>query len=487
MRKRIPSKAGSTPTGTGKNLQERAVEPCPARKAEHKHLARVTRVGEWPDAGALEVLRVVGRGAAEEAAAVWLSLIQALAADDLWRRWHDPGVMRTLLVRLHETLRATPDNLLQEFDQRDETALKASARQRLLSVNIEELFGRTPRQALDLGAAILRALDEALLEGAETLQMEAPECWQTADGRHYVVPIPRAVMREGGPRTLQSFDRRGLLHHRIIPTRIGDVDIILEPHPDVTEGAQPTDRIFGAALFNGLQLTLENVDAASFLVTAVQCVDGVATVVGRHVDAAQAAKCDTVVWPELTMDPDVVGQLQTRLASDPLTTRAPPVVVAGSWHVAGEARSRNMAPVLTGRGAIMFEFGKNRRFTYQGMTEDIEVYGAIHILVTDRELIAFAICKDFCDKAQAVPVTQLDVDLVLVPSMGESSTMTAHREAADLMKVRFGARTVVVQQRPQTTAAGGPSYVLQALREPRRAELSDLATRLEFTTFQQQR
>ena len=107
--------------------------------------------------------------------------------------------------------------------------------------------------------------------------------------------------------------------------------------------------------------------------------------------------------------------------------------------------------------------------------------------MTDRELIAFAICKDFCDKAREVPIRSLDVDLVLVPSMGRLNTMTAHRDTADTMKISFGTRAVVVQQTYPFDPAKDPSgYLLKAPKEPRAAEPKTLAARRSFTIFQRE-
>ncbi|GGF18091.1 hypothetical protein GCM10011611_24920 [Aliidongia dinghuensis] len=134
----------------------------------------------------------------------------------------------------------------------------------------------------------------------------------------------------------------------------------------------------------------------------------------------------------------------------------------------------------------MFAFGKNRRFSFDGLTEDINVYGKVHIIATDRELIALAICKDFCDKARAVPAISLDVDLVLVLSMGRPNTMTAHRDVADDMKVRFGTRTVIVQQSYPRAPLEPAGYVFKALKDPRSAQLDALAECADFTTFRRE-
>ena len=425
--------------------------------------------------------------AAERASAEWRGCLAEFESDEHWIRWRENISLRTLLHRLHAALQSTPENVLQEFDNFEERALANQARLLMSDLAAGQGFvsAETDGDALFRAAVVLRAVDELLLEGAENIIDEAPEAWLTADGEAYVVPVPRSVMAEGGPRTRQSFSRRGLLHHRVVPTRIGDVDVVIEPHPDLTAGAN-RERTFGAALFLGFQLTYQKIGAKHFVVTEVDCADGIQVVVDRHCSSARASNCDTLIWPELTMNPNRVEQVQVQLSNAPLLSALPPIVVVGSWHVPVKKRHQNLAVVLDGRGELLFTFGKSRRFTFNGLSENIDVYGKVHIVATDYELIAFAICKDFCDKARAVPITSLDVDLVLVPSMGQPNTMTAHRDAADDMKVLFGTRSAVVQQSYPVNGKDPPGYVLRVPKEPRAAELSALEERQEFTTFQRE-
>ncbi len=431
----------------------------------------------------------MGSDGKESAAERWRRELKKFWADLTWDSWTEPPSLRALLYKLYIALNDTPGNLLQEFDQFNEKALSSEARDSMLDLRgTKGSIHAKDNELLWNAAVALRTLDEMLDEAAEDVsEAEGVAPWAVAGGKAYVVPVPRAVVNEGGPRTGQSFSRRGLLHHRIIPAQIDDVAIVLELHPDLTCGVMSSERLFGAALFPELNLKIANT-GGRFLATSVDCAGGAAVVVDRHCDSAHSRKCDTLIWPELTMDSMLVQQVSRRFATNPMETALPPVVVAGSWHIAQQGCHQNLAPVLDGRGGHLFNFGKSRRFSFNGLVEDVEVYGKIHILVTDQELIAFAICKDFCDKASAaVPVVSLDVDLVLVPSMGQASTITAHREAADAMKVQFGTRVVVVQQTYPLEKEGAPvGYVLKALKNPRAAEVVDLAEKLEFTTFQRQ-
>ncbi|MBD8736210.1 hypothetical protein IFS44_13035 [Sphingomonas sp. CFBP 13706] len=427
--------------------------------------------------------------AAEKARSEWLATVEAFEAATSWKGWKQRASRRTLLRDLYVLMQTTPGNLLQKFDDFDEAELERRARHIMCHMGAREKCSvATPaEEALMRCGVMLRALDELLLEGDEHIADDAPECWLTSDGEHYVIPTPRPVMREGGPRRRQAFERRGLLRHRVIPRRVDDVDIVVDLHPDVSEplGAD-IRRTIGCGIFEGFTLGYDKMGEDRFIVTSVDCDGGMAPALDRHCAQAKEADCDVLIWPELTIPPDRVDQLRRKLSDSPLRTALAPIVVAGSWHVSEDGTYRNMSPVLDGRGGDLEPFGKSRVFVFEGRSEAIEPYGRIHVLVTDQELIAFAICKDFCDKANSIPtpVTKLDVDLVLVPSMGRPNTMTAHRDAADDMKVGFGSRAIVAQQTYPLKGTDAVGYLLRGLAEPRETELKALAGSSGFTTFQ---
>ena len=66
--------------------------------------------------------------------------------------------------------------------------------------------------------------------------------------------------------------------------------------------------------------------------------------------------------------------------------------------------------------------------------------------------MGFAICKDFCDRAVALPFAELPVDLMLVPSIGRTSTLAGHLANVEDLRLRTGAVVLVVQQLPEAAA-----------------------------------
>ena len=74
------------------------------------------------------------------------------------------------------------------------------------------------------------------------------------------------------------------------------------------------------------------------------------------------------------------------------------------------------------------------------------------VVVTGDLVVGFAICKDFCDRAIPSPFAELPVDLMLVPSMGQASTLAGHLANAEDLRLRTGTLVFVVQQLPETAA-----------------------------------
>lgn len=172
-----------------------------------------------------------------------------------------------------------------------------------------------------------------------------------------------------------------------------------------------------------------------------------------------------IVWPELTIDDDALGTLQDELAAAALREgHGPEVVVAGSWHRQHGDHLRNSAPVLDATGNEHAHHWKSVLFIgAQVRQEMVEPGDEILVLACDRFLASVAICKDYCDLATEAPWPFLDVDLLLVPSMGGRSTMDGHVARAAQDVISHGLRVFVVQQGDHGSS---PSFVLPAPRTP---------------------
>ena len=309
-----------------------------------------------------------------------------------------------------------------------------------------------------------RGLDAAL---AHAVPFDGPpddvdRAYYCPEADAYVIP------RHGGVETARPkggrmfFLRRGTPLHRVVPKRLGSFTTRLHALDDL-DSSLSTTRSLGAAMFEEFELKLET-DGGSFKATGIVCPSAKESA-AAHVDAGRAA-CIAIVWPELTMPPEIVQSLADKLSSDALgpgATGALQWVLAGSWHQGDPVK--NLAPILDAYGNLRFEYAKSilYRDGEHGIEAALEGY-VVPILVTERSLVAFGICRDFCELVQGTPYPELGVDLVVVPSMGEETTIRSHRTAAHLISVA-GERAFVVQQR-QRTGRGKTGWVLPPIGDP---------------------
>lgn len=162
------------------------------------------------------------------------------------------------------------------------------------------------------------------------------------------------------------------------------------------------------------------------------------------------------VWvaPELTVTPGLRERIGRLLASEPLKQLL--IAVPGSFHETAEGRQVNRAAILDGDGAVLTHHEKLTLFSYphaktgRQTCECIVAQRRITLLATPIGLVGVAICKDFSDETatgliQAV-WNRLAPDWLLVPSMGDESTLRLHHACAESHAGLRGTRTAVANQ-----------------------------------------
>lgn len=428
--------------------------------------------------------------AAKKAREDWVEAASAhdAATDPCWTTVAD---LRHALASTHALLASAPDNLLRLYDAIDEAKLQKKARDMGSFPDTRQRVspGDDAEKTLLAMARLLRLLDDRLHEQVEGPVLRPEEEWACEECDVFVVPVASFGVDGDGPKTNQSFTRRALRHHRILARSIGGVAIHLTKVDDIAstslrEGSASTT--FGTALVPDFSFMHEELPGKRFIVTQVDCPGGMPALIDLQLDAFRGAGCDVVVWPELTIDLDLRKHIVTRLGTPASEgTLHPTVVVAGSWHVERNGAHANECVVFDGRGDDLLSFDKMRLFRFRGLDEAIEPGGDVEVLVMEDQLLAFAICKDFCDRANGVPppIRRLDVDVAVVPSMGDEKTISAHLAAASDMKIAFGTRSVVVQQ--NIPGLGLPTGFLMSLPDvPPGPHLGDMASESHFNTFQ---
>jgi hypothetical protein len=363
------------------------------------------------------------------------------------------------IALVYEGLAATPERVLQDYERFPEATLVEGLSERARRIGEGAIVidvGISERETVLGAARLLRALEESVHEVSHYLETDRGEeleaLWRTTDGRHYVIPrVTPLVAIDGKP-----FLRRALLHYRVLPTSIDTFEVRLHRSTiaaDAFVAAEEREgrtRNFGAALFPGLQIAVTSPDIDSFTVTGLSGFDADAQILD-HLRQGREAACGAIVWGELTMPEASVAFLSKRLRAEALDGHhAYRYLVAGSWHREVGGHMRNVAQVLDGYGEPLFGVFKWAKFKIGSQQEAIEPGEEIHVLICEDEVMVVAICRDFLQSTTDVPYRKLNADIAIVPSMiariQDVATLRGHAATADVMRVRFGTRTLAVAQ-----------------------------------------
>ncbi|WP_264048548.1 carbon-nitrogen hydrolase family protein [Methylobacterium flocculans] len=412
----------------------------------------------------------------------WIESASALAARHRDLTDLSAATCRKALLDVDRLFRQAPTPMREAYSQVPERALVAAGRLRADAVTSGDYAWTLPVDA-DLrswalaAGAQARALDEVLFRTAPShFGPVDPEEWLCAASGAYA--IPRSRVRESERRREgHRFTRRGILHHRVLPEILEAGYRVKLVRHDTTASPAGEQVTMGAALFPGLKLAIRSADGG-FVVTDAIC-DGAADTVARQIEAAYAGGCFAAMWPELTVTPALLALIRDTLGLRILTAdprSALQMVVAGSWHTEEDGKVWNVATVLDGYGAEALTYRKVLPYRDGKIgTEAIGMPAEVPVLVTDDHLFGFGICKDFCDLGVTLAYKDLDVDLVLVPSMGNPATMEGHRSTAKGMRVTFGTRAFVVQQAdPDGPTAEQPGWVLPFPEDPTGKPVAEL-------------
>ena len=297
----------------------------------------------------------------------------------------------------------------------------------------------------------IRALDRALYECRDLGRFGDPNEEYRAYGGEDVFILPCIEGSRPSGRRGQDFDRRGLVYNRILPGSIDGLTVRLHQPVVRGPGMDGTAADLVSALFaNVLPIIAPGADEDLFRVTGLTNEAALADDLRVQVAALDdGGAAMMAVWPELTMPPALQTILIEALQARALADDIKPIgfVVAGSWHETRGPGFVNRAGVLDDFGTPLLEVLKRGRYEIRpGVLENLDPGVELPILMYGDLLIAFGICKDFCERRAETPFARLDVDLVIVPSLGDQKTMGHHAVAADTLATRYGARVLVVQQ-----------------------------------------
>ena len=382
----------------------------------------------------------------------WCKACRALAEKHETVSNPSPDALKDMLADLYATMLAAPWGTRASYAAIDESRLATASVSHLARVE-QSTFAWANRaigadRSLMALAIQIRTVD-ALLEKTNDQLNRRPSAsvreWRTTDRRHYVIPSRRARDLGNSAGDALSYGRRGTLHHRVIPTLIDGMSVRIVPVGLLESDGREVDVHFGAALFP--DLALKTAPTPKGFRASGEGRPDLSEAIHEQVSALSSAHA--IVWPELTIDDDALEAVSATLASIAMDGGgALNAVVAGSWHrPRWDGRIGNVAPLLDGTGERIGEYSKIVRFQHKEMgTEDIADGNELVVMVCDRFLAAVAICKDYCDLGEVPPWGLLDVDVVLVPSMGNGSTMAGHLANAGRNRIHGDQRALIVQQ-----------------------------------------
>jgi predicted amidohydrolase len=258
----------------------------------------------------------------------------------------------------------------------------------------------------------------------------------------WVVPRPP----HWTPRLARQPDQRQgwMRRHHAVPQVVAGIEVVARPMPPALDAAlAESERLsaFAAGFEDGVEPEELDAGPKAFATDTVTDVETRKASVVAAMERAVGAQL--IVFPELTLPKPCVDAVADRLDEGGLNAL---VTVAGSYHRLVGDRRLNLSPVLDALGQELWTHAKLMRIDIPEAHEAIDTGTVITLLVGSIGNLSVAICRDFCEATLASFWAVLAPDIVLVPSMGNQNTQSAHgRRAADLA-LRASTATVVANQ-----------------------------------------
>lgn len=383
----------------------------------------------------------------------WYDQVEELGKAQREQDLTSADAMTRALAELWQLMRNAPgEDLELSFRNLSEAALNAAAEpfeDTLAEGRLDWLTGANlDDPALALGAA-MRALDYRLAQRRRSLSFPSHgDQFRVAGVDAYVIPRPssKPVGQPRGPGA--GLGRRASPHHRILPTKVGKLPVELVVDTRLLPGLRAESTLAcGAALFPEFEVKADP-DQPLWIAGKTTLPDE-DEVLREQVTGAFQQPLVAAAWPELTMPGErrrLLSNLLREQAASSAVLDGPAIVLAGSWHEPNDGGWKNVARVLDRHGSERMTFEKLRAYVREEAEEGIVSGASIKVLAGPDMLVSFAICLDFCDVDVDIPALALDVDLVLVTSLGNMQTMNGHEQNALKMRTRYGASAFVVQQ-----------------------------------------
>lgn len=179
----------------------------------------------------------------------------------------------------------------------------------------------------------------------------------------------------------------------------------------------------------------------------------------RHLRGAGAVTF--LVYPECTLPPALRLELRRTIAAS--TEPVPNLTLAGSFHDPQDGKPcLNRTELLDHRGAVVLTHVKTASATLRSskgkpVAEYIDLHNTMHAVVSSLGLVGVAICVEF-SSTTGVPLaawSAVGPRWMLVPSMGEKSTVDMHVRAAKTLRDQHRTFTLISNQSPSGRSQPG--------------------------------
>ncbi|QOZ36342.1 hypothetical protein [Bradyrhizobium sp. CCBAU 53421] len=399
----------------------------------------------------------------------------------------DCDSLRRVLVDLHELFVSSPGSVQKAYRAMSDTRISDRCRDfanAVLGGSIAWSLPADPEQVAEVVGGLIRAVDWTLGQYRSHWPGSSSQ-WMM--GGWYVIPRDGMRAVQSGSQS-QSYQKRGLVFHRLIPSEIDGYSVEVLNARTLHLCADKTEWKMAACLFEKLELKTSRSKECGedrFVVREVTAPSADA-LVASQIEQSLLEGCVALVWPELTVPPGLRERIRTLLRDrDVADDRPPPeIVVAGTWHDTTEQGVVNRAHIYDGYGEERLVYDKIAPFAVGGLGKEGIVPGTrLCVLATETALIGFAICLDFCD-ATSNPFTELNLDLMLVPSMGNDRTMEGHQTTAAQVEVKFGTRSFVVQHMLDSEFKDGRiGAILPMTKRPSRVPVAHLGQNAVWKSY----
>ncbi|PDT64057.1 hypothetical protein CO683_40585 [Bradyrhizobium ottawaense] len=349
------------------------------------------------------------------------------------------------------------------------------------------LSDETPELAALRMGGLIREIDRVLAERRSQWPI-APSEWHLKQLGCWFIPR-QGVSALRPARRLQAYSKRGLLFHRILPSLIQGYPVQVVDTRTLHSAAPDASKWkMGACLFKALELKPEFTSQGGdkrFRIAGIEA-PSAGDAISEQITQALKENCIAVVWPELTVSPElresIVKLIRNRDVAD--EREAPEILIPGTWHETTDHGIVNRARIYDGYGEERLIYDKIAPYADDSWgTENIAAGDRVCVLATEGALVGIAICLDFCDVCET-PFTELDVDVMLVPSMGNDRTMQGHQTTAAQVEVRFGTRSFVVQHPTQTALNDlRLGIILPLLKVPNSVSAEELAQKTVWAAY----